>query len=180
MLLLLGGCGKPEGAALGLPAPEISTLDLKDKQQRLSDYLGRVLVLNFWSGGCGPCIAEMPHMDSLYRQYDKDGLTVLGINQGEQPEAVKSTVKRVGVSYPIAIDQLGISAKRYNVFVVPATFILDREGVLRERVMGEISRDRLEALVSPLLGVAAPTPPHAGHATRSASVEAAPAAEKSH
>lgn len=153
--LLVAGCGEPEGAAPGRAPPEISALDLEDKQHRLSDYLGRVLVLNFWSSGCGPCIAEMPHMDSLFRQYREDGLTVLGINQGEEPQEVEAAIRRLGVSYPIAIDQLGISAKRYRVKAVPATFVLDRGGMLRKKVLGEISRESLEAMVTPLLGVEA-------------------------
>lgn len=154
-LLLLTSCGEPQGTAPGHNAPEISVLDLQEHQLRVSDYRGRVLVLNFWFGGCGPCIAEMPHMNALYQQYKNDGLTILGINRGEDQQAVEDTIRRVSVSYPIAIDQLGISAKRYRVKATPATFVLDKQGVLRERVMGKISRKRLEGIVLPLLGVPA-------------------------
>ena len=176
--LLTAGCGEREGAAPGFAAPEISALGLQDRRHRLSDYLGRVLVLNFWSRGSGASIAGMPHMDALYRQYGKDGLTVLGINRGEQPEAVAATVRGLRVTYPIAIDQLGVSARRYQVMAVPATFILDREGVLRERVLGGISRERLEALVTPLLGVAVTAPPPAANDAKAASSQAPPAAQE--
>lgn len=162
-LLTLVGCGDPELGAPGQGAPEISTLDLQDRAHRLADYSGKVLVLNFWSGGCGPCIAEMPQLESLYQQYRQDGLVILGINRGEEPDAVAGTARRVGVTYPIAIDQLGISAKRYGVFAVPATFVLDRAGVLHDRVMGEVSREQLESMVTPLLGVAEPAPAAPGN-----------------
>lgn len=154
-MFLLTACGEKQGSALGMKPAEISVLDLLDKPLKLSDYQGRVLVLNFWSGGCGPCIAEMPGMESLYQQYKQQGLTILGINQGEDPIAVAGTVKRLDVSYPIAIDQLAISSKRYRVKAVPATFILDRQGILRYKLLGEISREQLEKIITPLLGITA-------------------------
>lgn len=154
-LALLIGCGGPEeGPSPGLQAPEITALDLESNPVRLSDYLGRVVVLDFWTGGCGPCLIDMAQMEGLYRQYRDDGLTVLAVNQGEPAEDVADMVGRLlPVSYPVAIDQRGLSAKRYGVMAVPTTFVLDRQGVVREKVLGEISRGRLEAMLTPLLGV---------------------------
>ncbi len=156
-LSLLVGCGQPEGTAPGLKAPEISALDLENNPVRLSDYLGRVVVLDFWTGGCGPCLIDMAQMEGLYQQYRDEGLTVLAVNQGEPLEDVVELLRLLPVTYPIAIDQRGESTKRYGVMAVPTSYLLDRTGVVRDKVLGEISRERLEAMLTPLLGVE-PTP----------------------
>ncbi|EXJ16428.1 TlpA family protein disulfide reductase [Imhoffiella purpurea] len=153
LLTQLVGCGKPEGTAPGLVAPEISALDLEKAPVRLSDYRGRVVVLDFWTGGCGPCLIDMAQMEGLYQQYRDDGLTVLAVNQGEPLDDVQEYLRLLPVTYPVAIDQRGISVKRYGIMAVPTGFVLDRQGVVREKVFGEISRERLEAMVTPLLGV---------------------------
>ncbi len=153
-LSLLVGCWQTEGAAPGLKAPEISALDLDNEPVRLSDYLGRVVVLDFWTGGCGPCLIDLAQMEGLYQQYRDDGLTVLAVNQGEPLEDILELMQRgLPVTYPIAIDQRGVSTKKYGVMAVPTSFVLDRQGVVREKVLGEISRERLEAMLTPLLGV---------------------------
>jgi peroxiredoxin len=156
VLSLLASCGEPQGVVPGVKAPEILALDLDNNPVRLSDYRGRVVVLDFWTGGCGPCLVDMALMNGLYLQYREDGLTVLAVNQGEPREDVAHMVEvLLPVSYPIAIDQRGASAKRYGVMAVPTSFVLDRRGVVREKVLGEVSRDRLEAILTPLLGVEA-------------------------
>lgn len=153
-LPLLVGCGELEGVALGLAAPEITALDLDNKPVRLADYRGRVVVLDFWTGGCGPCLIDMAQMEGIYQQYRDDGLTVLALNQGEPLDDVVEMVRRLlPVSYPVAIDQRGLSTKRYGVMAVPTIFLLDRKGIVREKVLGEISRARLEAMLRPLLGL---------------------------
>ncbi len=154
-LCLLSACGAPDvGPEPGLIAPEITALDLEGNAARLEEYRGRVVVLDFWTGGCGPCLVDLAQMEGLYRQYRDDGLTVLALNQGEPVETVIDTIERLlPVTYPIAIDQRGESAKRYGVRAVPTTFLLDRRGVVREKILGEISRGRLEVMLTDLLGV---------------------------
>jgi len=167
-LSLLAGCGEPDDVAPGVKAPEIAALDLENKAVRLADYRGRVVVLDFWTGGCGPCLVDMAQLEGLYRQYRDDGLTVLAVNQGEPLEQVVQMVERLlPVSYPIAIDQRGESAERYGVMAVPTSFIVDRDGVVREKVLGEISRERLEAMLTPLLGVE-PSPRYPNSGARDA------------
>ena len=101
-------------------------------------------MLSFWVGGYGPCLAEMPLFEDRYRTHGREVSTGLAVNLGEIKEAVGATVKRIDVPYPAVIDQLETTAKRYGVVAVPTSFIVDRTGVLRGKVLGEARREFLE------------------------------------
>lgn len=148
---LLAGCEKEKRWELGESAPEFSAIDLNDKMMRLSDFRGKVVVLKFWSRGCGICVAEMPAIDELSRKYEDRGLVILAINRRDSKESVEKLVRGLNISYPLLLDPVSIVSKKYGVIGVPTTFFIDRHGTAKKVVLGEMRPDLFEKTVGELL-----------------------------
>jgi thiol-disulfide isomerase/thioredoxin len=118
---------------------------------RIPDHFrGKVLVLHFWQIGCSSCRADMPAMDGLYRRYRGRGLEIVAVNVGQEAGAVKAYAVGLGVSYPIVMDPSGKSASAYGVVDVPRTYIVDRSGVVRYRILGGATQETLTRLITSL------------------------------
>ncbi len=104
-------------------------------------------MLNFWAGGCGPCLVEMPILQDLHERHRQDGLAIVGINVGELDFMAADTVRRTGVTYPIGIDQMSITMRRYRVPGAPTTVIIDRRGRIRDTIVGSVPADELKRRV---------------------------------
>ncbi len=119
---------------VGDPAPELVSTLLDGSPIRLSDYRGRVVLLDFWATWCGPCIAELPNVKRVYQKYHDRGLEILGISLDSDRKALADFVKKEGLTYPQVFDgkawQTEI-AKAYGVWSIPSVFLIDREGILR-------------------------------------------------
>ena len=112
---------------------------------------GKVVILHFWQVGCSSCKLEMPAMDELYGKYRRKGLEVVAVNVGQKKETVKAFAAELGVSYPILIDMDGKSAALYGVTDVPRTYVIDRSGVVRYRILGGATPEMLKKLILSLL-----------------------------
>ncbi len=130
----------PTTAAL----PDISLPDLEGKQRSLSEWQGKVLVLNFWATWCSPCRKEIPEFIELQKEYGGKGLQFIGIAV-EELEPAKEYSKHAGINYPILVGQpsaINLSVPLGNMIsTVPFTVIFDRQGNIIHRQLGEISRD---------------------------------------
>lgn len=139
-------------AAAPQPTPAFSLKDTKGRAIRLSDYKGKVVLVNFWATWCAPCLAEMPELEKLQREYGKRGLQIVGVSHptNKASEVIKA-IKRLRVSYPILLgDEETLS--RFKVSdVLPVTVIVDRDGKVRGRILGILEPDEFEAQVKPLL-----------------------------
>ena len=129
---------KYEPLAVGKPAPDFSLADLSDKHYRLSDFRGKVVFLNFWATWCKPCREEMPSMEILNKNFEKDGLVILAvsIDRVTTTKDIPPFVKGMNLTFPVLIDSWGQTDKRYKLMGVPETYIIDQEGILREKVIG--------------------------------------------
>lgn len=129
---------KYEPLTVGKEAPDFELPNLDDKPVRLSDYRGKVVFLNFWATWCKPCREEMPSMEVLYKNFEQDGLVVLAvsIDRVTTKKDIPPFVKSLGLTFPILVDSWGQTDKRYKLMGVPETYIIDRQGVLREKVIG--------------------------------------------
>ncbi|THF61806.1 TlpA family protein disulfide reductase [Pseudothauera nasutitermitis] len=138
---LSGGC-KEEVARSGLPAPEIAAVDLQGEPVKLAHWQGRSIFLNFWSTTCGACLAEMPHLEALSREY-RGRVEVVAINVDPEGMSIQETLDKQGVSFPVIRDSLGMTQERYQVMGTPTSFVIGADGVLRQSFVGAPPRERL-------------------------------------
>lgn len=139
---------KYEPLVVGKAAPDFSLTDLNDKPHRLSDFRGKVVFLNFWATWCSPCREEMPSMEVLNKNFEKDGLVVLAvsIDRVTTTKDIPPFVKSLNLTFPVLIDSWGITDKPYKRLGVPETFIIDQQGIVREIIIGPKDWTRIDNL----------------------------------
>lgn len=123
----------------GHPAPDFALQTLDGQTLQLSDLEGQAVVLNFWASWCPPCRAEMPELEQAYQDNQSGGLVVLGVNQGEQQPVAADFVQQFGLTFPVVLDQDLFASRIYKVNSLPTTFFIDRNGIIRERVTGQMN-----------------------------------------
>jgi cytochrome c biogenesis protein CcmG/thiol:disulfide interchange protein DsbE len=148
---LWGGCVKEQTWKTGAKAPGISVLDMGEGTVKLSDFRGKPVVLRFWTTGCKACVAGMPKLDSLSKGYRDKGLVVLAINMGNSKALVEVFAKGLKLSYPVFLDPALMAAKKYGVKAVPSTFFIDRSGVARKAIIGEITQEQFDKTMMELM-----------------------------
>ena len=146
--------GRAQTFDIGQPAPEFTLTDLAGGTQRLSDYRGKGVLLNFWATWCVPCRTEMPSMERAYRALREKGVTILAVSLDAGSQApVEAFVKEFGFTFPILLDSSGASSRAYRVFGLPTSFLIDWNGRLVGREVGARDwntgepRKKLEALL---------------------------------
>ena len=139
---------KYEPLAVGKLAPDFSLTDLNEKPFRLSDFRGKVVFLNFWATWCKPCREEMPSMEILNKNFEKDGLVILAvsIDRVTTTKDIPPFVKGMNLTFPVLIDSWGQTDKPYKRMGVPETFIIDQQGIIQEIVIGPRDWTRLDSL----------------------------------
>jgi len=109
-------------------APDFTLRSNQDKNLRLEDFRGEVVMLNFWASWCGPCRQEMPLMDEIYKEYQKFGFTILAVNVDEDSEDADRFLKSVPVSFPVLYDNDSKISEMFDVDAMPTTVMIDRDG----------------------------------------------------
>lgn len=122
-------------------APPYSAVTLQGDTVSLADLRGRVVLLNVWATWCTPCVREMPALQRLYDAHHADGLEVVAVSvDGATPGLgatnVRQFVEDLGVSFTILLDPAGSIEEKFRVSGLPTTFVIDREGRVREKVLG--------------------------------------------
>ena len=138
-------------ASQGKPAPDFMLQDVSGKSVRLRDLRGQVVLINLWATWCPPCIAEMPDLAAVYNAHKSEGLVILGVDDQERPETVTDFISHNPLPYPILLDTDSRVARAYRTNFLPASFLIDRRGVLRATMPGQNNRTKLEAAIKPLL-----------------------------
>ena len=143
---LIGMAGRPP--LVGSPAPEIKLTDLQGREIRLSDLRGKVVLLNFWATWCKPCKEEMPAMQASYDKFRDKGFVVLAINELEDVQKVTEHIRTHGHTFKVVMDHDNQVANRYGVVGLPASFLIDPNGIVRERISGSLLTEaRIEQMV---------------------------------
>lgn len=133
-------------------APALALKDLRGRTMRVSDYKGKVVLLNFWATWCPPCRAEMPDLIKWQRQYRSKGLQVIGITYPPtELQEVRTFIRSIGVNYPIVLGEKESKALFDPGETLPFTVVIDRQGNIRERIEGILLDEEFEQKIKPLL-----------------------------
>lgn len=137
---------------VGNLAPDFTLQTLDNETITLRDFTdaGQPVVLNFWATWCPPCRVEMPYFDRASTRYDGRA-AILSVNQAESPETIRAFAEKNGLTYPLLIDQDMRVNNLYGILNLPTTLFIDKNGVVKEVLVGTISQavldDRIEKLL---------------------------------
>jgi DsbE subfamily thiol:disulfide oxidoreductase len=135
------------------PSPDFTLPNLGGEKVSLKDFRGKLLLLNFWASWCAPCREEMPAMERLYQKYRDHGFVIVGVNLKDDKKSALSFVKELKITFPIAFDPKGEVGLIYGAWGLPATYLIDANGIALARAWGPAdwyspgARDLIEALL---------------------------------
>jgi peroxiredoxin len=128
---------------VGTAAEDFRLVDLDGQSQSLSQYRGKVVLVNFWATWCKPCTTEMPAMQSIYDKLHEKGFVVLAINELEDEAKVREHIKQHGHTFPVLMDRDNKVANQFGVFGLPVSVFVDEKGVVREYIKGGLLTEQL-------------------------------------
>ena len=143
LALLRGNPENDGGPLVGRPAPDFALTALDGTKVDLAQYKGRPVVLNFWASWCGPCRSEAPLLSDLSKRQSEGGLVVLGVLFQDKAGDARKFRDDFGLAFPSALDPSARIAIEYGVAGVPETFFIDKNGVIRKHVPGEIDQQKV-------------------------------------
>jgi len=154
-LLFLAGCvsfAAPLPALNGAePAPTISLPTPDGDMLSLADYRGKVVFVNFWGTYCPPCVAELPDLQEVYDKLKDKDFIIIGLNAEEKPEKVKAFVQENGITFPIIISDDATVNPLYRLKHMPSTWFIDKNGILRGKIEGQMSKEMTLKIARQLL-----------------------------
>ena len=134
--------------------PKTTLSDLKGTSVAMPDeYKGKVVLIHFFATWCTYCPKEVAVLENIYRKYRDRGVVPCSVDVGESKEKVASFGDREGISYPLLLDPASAAVKVYGVTGIPTTYVLDTSGVVRFRIIGEITEEGIERIVRVLLPI---------------------------
>ncbi|MBD8497664.1 thiol-disulfide oxidoreductase ResA [Paenibacillus arenosi] len=153
-ILLLGGFAI--GSALftsnsvpviGSKVPNIKLQQLNGDVQELTNLKGQAIVLNFWGTWCEPCTREMPAFQRAHEEWKDKGVSIIAINNGEDPITVNNYVNAMNITFPIWLDSKKSVAKAYGIRPLPTTFFIKPDGTVHNIILGEVEESVLKTQI---------------------------------
>lgn len=138
----------------GGATPSLSLKDPAGKTHDLAAYRGKVVLVNFWATWCAPCREEMPSMQALRKRLTGRPFEVLAVNMMESEEKIAAFRESALIDLPLLMDRDGAAAKRWNVRMLPISFVIDRHGAIRYQLVGEANwtRPNITSAIERLIG----------------------------
>jgi len=153
LALALAGC-EPQPLAIksGKPAPAFTLERLDGPSASFPEqYRGQVVAIRFWADWCPYCRGEMTALEPVYQRRRDQGLTILAVNVMQPSETARKFIEQIGISYEVLLDREGEVMRRYQVMGLPMTYIVDRKGIVRARIVGESTPEVFERAIKDLL-----------------------------
>lgn len=139
------------------PAPAVAFSTITGQQMGLQQLRGKMVLVNFWATSCPGCVQEMPKIAETYKQYHAKGFEVVAVAMDyDPPDHVLHFSNKNALPFPVVLDADGLIAKAFgDVQVTPTSYVIDQQGNIVQRVMGEVDFVSLRALLDQKLGRAA-------------------------
>jgi cytochrome c biogenesis protein CcmG/thiol:disulfide interchange protein DsbE len=134
-------------------APDFTLADLDGRKLALSDYKGRVVLLDFWATWCSPCRTEIPHFVEMQNKYGPEGFQVIGISMDDDAKPVREFAQQYKLNYPVALGDDKLAERYGGVLGLPVNFIIDREGRIYAKHLGATSVAVFDQEVKDLLAM---------------------------
>jgi thiol-disulfide isomerase/thioredoxin len=131
--------------AVGKESPDFTLLNLSGEEVSLSDYRGKIVMINFWATWCGFCKKEMPDMQRLSEE--NDDLVILAVDVMEEKSLVEDYIKEGGYDFEVVLDEKGEVAKNYLVSAFPTSYFVDKDGILLGGVPGMLTWERMNEIL---------------------------------
>ena len=150
------GAGKSapqeQGGEIGKPAPDFALQDLNGQTVRLSDFKGKVVIVDFWATWCQPCVIMIPWFVEFHKRYGPQGLEIVGVAMDEEGlSVVKPYAAKMKMNYHVVLGNEQVTNSWGGIFGLPTTFIIDRRGRVHDRHLGLVGRDVFEKDLRDLL-----------------------------
>lgn len=156
-LKLRGGTPTPDPQKTSYtPAPDVQFTKLDGSPFRLQELRGRVVLLNFWATWCVPCRSEIPSLSAMQKDLEPQGLSIIGVSYDDTADLIQQFQKDIPQSYQIVLGGREVGAQ-LPASPLPTTYIIDRQGRIRDKLIGERSRAAFESVIKPLLDEAPTT-----------------------
>ncbi len=143
------------GLEKGKTPPDFELSTLTGDMVKLTDYRGKKVILNFWASWCGPCKAEMPHMQKYYeKNKESANVEIIAVNMTTTERGgltgIKKFVDAYGLTFPIPLDNDGEVVDMYGVLTIPTTYMIGRDGTIQQKIIGPMDEKTINELVDNL------------------------------
>ncbi len=140
----------PEGTTPGLRAVDFTLTGLDGQKVSLSNFRGKNVYLNFFATWCPPCKSEMPYMEKLSKEYKDKNLVVIAVDLGEGRDTVEDFISKNQYSFKVLLDSKQTVAEKYAVTSIPASYFIDKNGIITEAVVGALDESKMKRYIDSL------------------------------